>query len=144
MKRKRLLNKLLMLREIQYQQEAEHLTREQLKLQQEESRLEKLEHYQQTYAWSEGRQTNGLALNSAQMMVHSVDQAVRHQRQQVAVQQVQCRSARDRVQVEKRQVRTAERLVESHQKVLERKASKADQTMSDELSARQFLYGGSF
>ena len=138
MKRKRLLNKLLMLREIQYQQVAQHLSGEQFKLQQEEQRLEQLERYQQTYAWDEGRQTNGLTLNSAQMMVHSVDQAVRHQRQQVAVQQVQCRSARDKVMVEKRQVRTAEVLMDRHQQLLNRQASKADQKISDEFSSRQF------
>ena len=142
MKRKRLLNKLLMLREIQYQHVAERLNGEQFKLQQEEQRLERLENYQQTYAWDEGRQTNGLTLNSAQMMVHSVDKAVRHQRQQVAVQQVQYRSARDKVMVEKRQVRTAEVLVDRHQQLLNRKESKLDQKASDEFSSRQFYAEG--
>ncbi len=142
MKRRRLLNKLLMLREMQYQQVVEHLSKEQFKLQQEEHRLEQLEHYQQTYAWDAGRESNGLMLNSAQMMVHSVDKAVRHQRQQVAVQQVQCRSVREKVIVEKRQVRTAEQLLESHQQVLNRKADKADQKLSDEMSSRLFFSEG--
>ena len=141
MKRKRLLNKLLMLREIQYQQVAENLSKEQFKLEREEQRLEQLEHYQQSYAWEEGRETNGFSLNSAQMMVHSVGQAVRHQRQQVAVQQVQCRAIREKVLAEKRQVRTAEMLTDRHQQVLNRRADKMDQKQSDELSSRQFFFG---
>lgn len=129
-----------MVREVQYQQMVERFSQEQFKLQQEEHRLEQLKSYQQTYAWDEGRESNGLMLNSAQMMVHSVDQAVRHQRQQVAVQQVQCRSMSDKLLVERRQVRTAEMLMSSHQKQLNHKAAKDDQKVSDELSARQFTY----
>ena len=75
-------------------------------------------------------------LNSAQMMMHSVDMAVRHQRQQVAVQQVQCRSARERVFNEKKQLRTAEVLLERHQVVLDKKSQKAEQKVMDEISAR--------
>lgn len=59
MKKKKQLSRLLMLRELQYQKESERLAKEQGQLNREEDRLKQLEHYQQTYAWQEGRQANG-------------------------------------------------------------------------------------
>lgn len=136
MKKKKQLGRLLMLREIQYQKEVERLTREQGQLNQESQRLEMLEEYQKGYVWTEGRQVSGFALNSAQMMAHTVDQAVRHQRQQVAVQEVQCRSAREKMMQEKVQVRTAEVLLDRHQQILNKKEEKREQKFADEISSR--------
>ena len=136
MKKKRQLSRLLMLREIQYQKEVEKLTREQGQLSQEEQRLTMLEEYQKSYAWSEGRQISGFMLNSAQMMAHTVEQAVRHQRQQVAVQEVQCRSVREKVLQEKVQLRTAEVLLDRHQQLLNKKEERSEQKFVDEISSR--------
>ena len=136
MRKKKQLGRLLMLREMQYQKEMERLTREQGQLNQEERRLEMLEEYQKGYVWSAGRRVDGFSLNSAQMMAHSVDQAVRHQRQQVAVQQVQCRSAREKVMQEKVQLRTAEVLLARHQQILSKKEERQEQKVADEISTR--------
>ena len=135
-KKKRQLSRLLMLREIQYQKEMERLTKEQGQLNREAQRLEMLEEYQKSYVWSQGRQVSGIALNSAQMMAHSVDQAVRHQRQQVAVQEVQCRSAREKLMREKVQLRTAEALFDRHLQVLNKKEEKREQKFADEIASR--------
>ena len=136
MRKKKQLGRLLMLREVHYQKEMERLAREQGQLGQEEQRLQMLEEYQKGYVWTEGRQVNGFSLNSAQMMAHSVDQAVRHQRQQVAVQEVQCRSAREKVMQEKVHLRTAEVLLDRHLRILDRKEEKREQKFSDEISSR--------
>ena len=142
MKKRKQLSRLLMLREIQYQKEMERLTKEQGQLNQESQRLEMLEEYQKSYVWSEGRQVSGFTLNSAQMMAHSVDQAVRHQRQQVAVQEVQCRSAREKVMQEKVQLRTAEVLFDRHQQILNKKEEKREQKFADEISSRLLMASG--
>ena len=136
MRKKKQLSRLLMLREMQYQKEVERLTREQGQLNQEAQRLEMLEEYQKGYVWTEGRQVNGFSLNSAQMMAHSVEQAVRHQRQQLAVQEVQCRSAREKVMQEKVQLRTAEVLLDRHLRILDKKEEKREQQFADEISSR--------
>ncbi len=136
MKKKRQLNRLLEIREIQCRQVMVSLSEEEGRLQLEEQRLNQLETYQKTYEWQEGTHIDGLALTTAQMMSVTVDRAVRHQKQQVAVQQVQCRSARDSYIQEKRQVSTTEMLVEKHNRVLEKKSSKAEQKQMDEFAMR--------
>ncbi|MGI9274060.1 MAG: flagellar export protein FliJ [Endozoicomonas sp.] len=138
MKKKKQLDRLIQIREVVCEKVKEGLFRAQTKLTQEEMTLEQLLAYQQSYAWQKDRKASGLALSSAQMMAVNVGKAVQHQRQQVAVQTANCRSAQENYVVEKRQLRTAEVLLEKHQSVLDRKAEKAEQNLQDEFSARIF------
>ncbi|WP_153766435.1 flagellar FliJ family protein [Endozoicomonas sp. OPT23] len=136
MKRKKQLNRLLIIRQMTCDKAKDALVAEQSRLVQEEQRLEQLEEYRQGYVWSTNKQASGLALNSAQMMVERVDHAVRHQQHQVAVQEVQCQSVQESYQQEKRQVKTAEHLLGRHQILLNKKLQKQEQSLLDEFSAR--------
>ena len=120
---------------MQCQQVRQELAEHQGRLAQEEMRLQQLEDYQKNYVWDEERQADGLLLNSAYMMSQSVHQAVLHQRQQVDVQQAQCRASRNKYTHERLRLRTAESLYNSHQKKLEKKAARQEQKMFDEVSS---------
>ena len=139
MKKRRQLDRFRALRAMQCQQVKQDLSRHQQKLSAEEQRLERLEEYQKHYAWRIDRQANGLLLSSAQMMAESVHHAVHHQKQQVGVQQAQCNTAQQYYIRERVRLRTAEALLESHQKVLDKKAAKKDQKLADEMSARMLF-----
>ncbi|AMO56370.1 hypothetical protein GZ77_06130 [Endozoicomonas montiporae] len=135
MRKRRQLDKLKALREMQCQQVKQELAEHQGKLVQEETRLQQLEDYQKNYVWDEARQADGLLLNSAQMMAQSVHNAVLHQRQQVDVQQAQCRATQHKYTHERLRLRTAEALFDSHQKKLDKKAARQEQKMFDEASS---------
>lgn len=141
MRRRRQLDKLRALREMQCQQVKQELSEQQGRLMQEEVRLQQLEDYQKSYALGRERQADGLLLNSAHMMEQSVHQAVLHQRQQVGVQQAQCRATQNKYINERMRLRTAEALYDSHQKVLDRKAARQEQKVFDELSSIMLLRG---
>ena len=125
---------------MQCQQVKQALSQQQSRLQKEEMRLHQLEEYQKHYVWSETRQANGLLLNSAHMMAQSVDHAVQHQRQQVGVQQAQCRSTRNKYINERMQLRTADTLLNSHQQVLKKKEARQEQKIADEYSGRMLFF----
>ena len=120
---------------MQCQQVKQELAEHQGQLMQEEKRLHQLEDYQKNYAWSAERQADGLLLNSAHMMSQSVCQAVLHQRQQVDVQQAQCRATQHKYTHERLRLRTAEALFDSHQKKLDKKSARQEQKMFDEVSS---------
>lgn len=136
MKKKRQLERLKRVREVQCQRVMEKLALEQSKLQLEEQRLLQLEAYQKTYAWDEGRQASGLSLSSAQMMFVNVEKAVKHQQHQVATQEAHCRTAKEKYLIEKRSLKVADSLVNKRVKILVQKAARSEQKTMDEMSAR--------
>ena len=132
MKKRRQLDKLRSIRAMQCQQVKQEMSEQQGRLNQEEIRLQQLENYQKQYALTENSQVNGLLLGSSHRMAQSVDKAIQHQRQQVGVQQAQCRAVQGRYVSERMKLRTAESLYDSHQKVLDKKAARQEQKTLDD------------
>ena len=144
MRRKKQLDRLKMIRALICEQVKDEVSQEQFKLASEENTLERLEDYQKNYIWDKDRQASGLVLNSAQMMAENVEKAVKHQQQQVAVQLAKCRTIRQKLMLEKRKLKTAESLLDRHQKKLDKKSEKQEQALQDEFAIRAFSYGSSF
>lgn len=138
MRKKRQLTQLKILREIQCQDARKKLSQSQSQLLLEEQRLGQLEAYQKNYSWHEGSQANGLALCSSQLMAETVAHALTHQRQQVALQESRYRTAKSDYIQEKLQLRTAETLLDRHQKVLDAGKNRQEQKQLDEFSARSW------
>ena len=141
MKRKKQLNRLLMVRELACQQARESLAAEQSRLVQEEQRLEQLQQFRESCSWKADTRVSGLTLDCARMMVDRIGQAVAHQQHQVAVQEVSCRSVQAQYQVEKRQVKTAEVILDKHLERLDLKDRKQEQNIMDEFATRRFSAG---
>ncbi len=105
------------------------------KLEEEQARLDTLDGFQRASGHSEGSCISALELSGGWQFRRQLDQVIRHQRQQLAVEQAQCRRREMLLKEQQKTLKTADKLLEKRQAVQHLHNQRREQKMLDELSA---------
>ncbi|WP_067516335.1 flagellar export protein FliJ [Endozoicomonas ascidiicola] len=105
------------------------------KLEEEQDRLLRLDSFQQNLYHQQGRQITTLELQANWQFSRQLDHVIRHQRQQLAVEQSQYRRREALLVEQQKKLKTADKLLQKKKEALIKQYQRSEQKVLDELSA---------